>query len=149
MNLKYLYAVITICLILVAAVIIFTVNSEENKNTQTSDVNKFIGTWQLLSTQIGGVDNQNPDTTAFSEKFVDYERYTFLSNGTFYHLVDQDNTSGTWAIHDSVLGLTMNQPTGVVTYSFAYTFSDDINRVSLNFFEDATSYWDFQRLNTG
>jgi hypothetical protein len=149
MNLKYLYTAITICLVLLAIFIILTINSEENKNTPSNDANKFIGTWQLLSTQIGGVANQNPDTTELSEKFVNYERYIFLSNSTFYHIVDQENTSGTWALHNSVLMLSMTQPTGVITYSFEYTFSDDTNRMTLNFIEDTTSYWNFQKITTG
>ena len=140
---KLLLAIATILIIFMSIFVILKVNSEEKKNNLISDVNKFVGQWMLINTE----EYENPDTSEDTDTFVDYETYEFLSNGTYYHVVDEDNISGIWEINNSMLVLTVDEEFGVLPVSYEYVFSDDNNRVTLNFIGNPENFLEFEKIS--
>jgi len=146
MIIKLLGAVAAILVILMSVFVILKVNSVENKDNSISDVDKFVGKWRLINTEADEGVDEIPDTTEEPDNFVGYETYEFLSNGTYYHVVDEDNSSGVWEINNSRLLLTVDEPFGVLPESYEYVFSDDNHRVTLNLIEDPENFLEFEKM---
>ena len=146
MMIKILGVVDAILVILMSIFVILKVNSEENNDNTLSNVDKFVGKWKLINTEADDSEGEIPDTTEEPDNFVDYETYEFLSNGTYYHVVDEDNTSGVWEINNSMLVLTVDEPFGDLPNSYEFVFSDDNHRVTLNLFEDIENFLEFEKI---
>ena len=131
MIIKLLIAIAVILAILMSIFVILKVNSEENNDNTLSNVDKFVGKWKLINNEADDSEGEIPDTTEESDNFVDFETYEFLSNGTYYHVLDEDNTSGIWEINNSILVLTVDEPSGNLLDSYEFAFSDDFYRVTL------------------
>ena len=142
MIIKLLGAIATILVILMSIFVILKINSEENKDNSMSDVDKFVGKWGLINTE----ENENPDTTEEPDNFVDYETYEFLSNRTYHHVVDEDNSSGVWEINNSILVLRMDDSFGVLPVSYEFVFSDNNHRVTLSLIEDPDTFLEFEKI---
>ena len=140
---KLLLAIATILIIFMSIFVILKVNSEEKKNNLISDVNKFVGQWMLINTE----EYENPDTSEDTDTFVDYETYEFLSNGTYHHVVDEDNISGIWEINNSMLVLTVKEPFNILSVFYEFVFSDDNHRFTLNSIEDPFYALEFEKIS--
>ena len=147
MIIKLLGAIAAILVILMSIFVILKVNSEENKDNSISDVDKFVGKWRLINTEADASEDEIPDTTEEPDNFVDYETYEFLSNGTYYHIVDEDNTSGVWEVNKSILVLKFDEPFGGLSVSYEFVFSDDNQRVTLNLIEDPENFMEFEKIS--
>ena len=118
-------------------------NFEENNDSLASDADKFVGKWRLINTE----EDEIPDTTEAPDNSADYETYEFLSNGTYYHVVEDDNTSGDWEINSSMLVLIVDDPFGVLSFSYGYIFSDDVHRFTLNLSENPGDFLEFEKVS--
>ena len=146
MMIKLLGAIAVILVIFMSIFVILKVNFEENKDKIINDAEKFVGKWRLISTEAGESDDEIPDITEEPDNFTNYETYEFLYNGTYYHVVDEDNTSGVWEINDSLLVLTVNASFGVLPVSYEYVFSDDNHMITLNLIEDPEISLEFEKI---
>lgn len=148
MIIKLLTAIATILVILISIFVILKINSEENIDNSISDVDKFVGKWRLINSEADSFEDEIPDTTEEPDSFVDNETYEFLSSGIYYHVVDEDNTSGVWEINNSMLVLTVDEPFGVLPVSYEFVFSDDNHRVTLSLIEDPGNFMEFEKVIT-
>ena len=146
MIIKLLGAIATILVILMSVFVILKINSEENKDNYLSDSDKFVGKWSLLNAEADASEAEIPDSTEESDTSVGYETYVFLSNGTFFHVLNEDNTSGVWEINDSILVLTADESFGVLPVSYEYVFSDDNQIVTLNLIEEPDNFLEFEKV---
>ena len=146
MIIKLLAAVATILVILMSLFVILKVNFEENEDNSISDVDKFVGKWRLITSEADASEDEIPDTTEEPDTLVDYEMYEFLSNGTYYHVADDDNTSGVWEINNSMLVLILDVPFANVSISYKYAFSDDNHRITLSIVEDPENFMEFEKV---
>ncbi len=144
MIIKLIVASATALVIIMSIIVILKVDLQENKNNFTNDTDKFIGKWRLINTESDIPEDQVPDTTEESENIVNYEMYEFLSNGTYYHVLDEKNSSGSWKINNSILVLTEDELYEIFSYN--YIFSNDNNRVTLSTIEDPTNMLEFEKL---
>jgi len=147
MIIKLLGAIAAILVILMSIFVILKVNSEENKDNSISDVNKFVGKWRLINTEADASEDEIPDTTEEPDNFVDYEIYEFLTNGTYYHVMDEDNTSGFWEVNKSLLVLNVDEPFGALPVSYEFVFSDNNQRVTLNLIKDPENFMEFEKIS--
>ena len=145
MFIKLLAVIAAIIMISMSVFVILYVNSEENKNNSGSDLEKFFGKWMLINNQADKVENEITDTTEEPDNFVNYETYEFLSNGTYYYLVDKYNSSGIWEINNSILVLTSNDLSDVLPLYYEYVFNDN-NRVSLTIVDEPDSILEFEKV---
>ena len=143
---KFLVSITMIIVILLSLIVILQINSEENKGKFISDKDKFIGKWNLVYNEADSTNDEVPDTTEEPDNFIANETYELLSNGTYYHIVDEDNFSGSWTINNSILVLTVDDPFGVIPISNEYVFSDNSNRVTLNIVEDPKNLLEFEKI---
>jgi len=146
MMIKLLGIIAAILVIFMSIFVILKVNFEENKDKIINDAEKFVGKWRLINTEAGESDDEIPDITEEPDNFTNYETYEFLYNGTYYHVVDADNTSGVWEINDSLLVLTMDESFGVLPVSYEYVFSDDNHMITLNLIEDPEISLEFEKI---
>ena len=146
MMIKLLGAIAVILVIFMSIFVILKVNFEENKDKTINDAEKFVGKWRLINTEAGESDDEIPDITEEPDNFTNYETYEFLYNGTYYHVVDEDNTSGVWEINDSLLVLTVDASFGVLPVSYEYVFSDDNHMITLNLIEDPGITLEFEKI---
>ena len=146
MMIKLLGAIAVILVIFMSIFVILKVNFEENKDKIINDAEKFVGKWRLINTEAGESDDEIPDITEEPDNFTNYETFEFLYNGTYYHVVDADNTSGVWEINDSLLVLTMDESFGVLPVSYEYVFSDDNHMITLNLIEDPEISSEFEKI---
>ena len=146
MMIKLLGAIAAILVIFMSVFVILKVNFEENKDEFINDAEKFVGKWGLINTEAGESDDEIPDITEESDNFTNYETYEFLYNGTYYHVVDEDNTSGVWEVNDSLLVLTVDASFGVLPVSYEYVFSDDNHMITLNLIENPEISLEFEKI---
>ena len=146
MMIKLLGAIAVILVIFMSIFVILKVNFEENKDKTINDAEKFVGKWRLINTEAGESDDEIPDITEEPDIFTDYETYEFLYNGTYYHSVGEDNSSGVWEINDSLLVLTVDESFGVLPVSYEYVFSDDNHMITLNLIEDPEIGLEFEKI---
>jgi hypothetical protein len=146
MIIKLLGAIATILVIFMSVFVILKINSEESKNNSLSDTEKFVGKWSLITAESDASEDEIPDTTEESDTSIGYETYDFLSNGTYFHVVNEDNISGVWDINDSILVLTADELFGVLPVSYEYVFSDDNQMVTLNLIEDPGNFLEFEKV---
>ena len=146
MMIKLLGAVAAILVIFMSIFVILKVNFEENKDKSIDDSEKFAGIWRLINTGADESDDEIPDITEEPDNFTDYETYEFLYNGTYYHVVDEDNISGVWKINDSLLILTVDESFGVLPVSYDYVFSDDDHKITLNLVDDPDNFLEFEKV---
>ena len=143
---KFIIAIVTIVVILMSIFVILKVNLEDNTGNFNSVKQKFLGTWKLINMGENNDTVQSPDTTEEPDKYINNETYEFLSNGTYYHIVDIENSSGNWEINNSILVLTTNDPFGVLSLSYEYYFYDDNNKLTLTFFGDPENIVELERI---
>ena len=146
MIIKILGTIAAIFVILLSIFVILKINSEENKDNSISDVDKFVGKWRLINTDTDNSDDEMPDTTEEPNKYVNYETYAFLSNGTYYHVLDDDNTSGVWEINNSMLDLTVDDPFGDLTVLYKFVFSDDNHSITLSLVEESEILLELEKI---
>lgn len=146
MAIKLLIFSAAILIIIMSLFAIFKTNLEENKGNFNSDTQKFIGKWRLINTGANEGENEIPDTTEESDNFG-YETYEFLPGGNYYHVLNEDNTSGVWEINNSDLILTVKDPFGVLPLSYEYIFSDDNHRVTLNLVEEPEYFLELEKIS--
>ena len=146
MMIKLLGAIAVILVIFMSIFVILKVNFEENKDKTINDAEKFVGKWRLINTEAGESDDEIPDITEEPDNFTNYETFEFLYNGTYYHVVDEDNTSGVWEVNDSLLVLTVDASFGVLPVSYEYVFSDDNYMITLNLIEDPEISSEFEKI---
>ena len=147
MMIKLLGIIAAILVIFMSIFVILKVNFEENKDKIINDAEKFVGKWRLINTEAGESDDEIPDITEESDNLTNYETYEFFYNGTYYHVVDADNTSGVWEINDSLLMLTVVDASfGVLPVSYEYVFSDANHMITLNLIEDPEISLEFEKI---
>ena len=142
MVIKIIGIIALIIVISMSIFVIIKINSEENNDNSLNDNEKFIGMWRLIKNEEGDI----PDTTEETDTYPDYEEYDFFSNGTYYHVVDDDNSSGIWQINNSILILSDNDPVGLLNVSYVYVFSDDNSKVTLNLIDDNENFLEFEKI---
>ena len=143
---KLIVYIAAILVFLMSLFVILKVNFEDNVNNSISDIDKFVGKWRLIYTPMDESNNEIPDTSEESDNFVNYETYEFLSNGSYYHVVDEDNSSGDWKINNSILVLTVYNQFDDLPLYYEYVFSGDNNKVTLNLFNDSEYYYEFEKI---
>jgi len=148
MIIKLLGVIAAILVILISIFVILKINSEENKDNSISDMDKFVGKWMLINDEADASKDEIPDTTEEPENSVGYETYEFLLNGTYYHVVNEDNISGVWEVNKSILVLKVDEPFGALPVSYEFVFSDDNQRVTLNFIKDPENFMEFEKVTT-
>ena len=146
---KILAAISIIIVILMSAFVLLKINSEQNMENVGSDTSKFIGTWMLIRTEADTSDNDIPDTTEETDTYSNFETYEFLSNGTYYHASNEDNSSGSWEINNSLLILTSHDPFASESFSYEFVFSNDAHSVKLTVADDPERFLEFQKIITG
>ncbi len=142
MIIKTLAAIAIILVILLSLFVLLKTNFEENKDHFISSTDRFVGKWRLIKNEGGEI----PDTTEEIDNFIGNNTYTFLSNGIFYHIVNEENTSGSWKINNSLLVLTLDGPLSVLSLTYEYAFSDDNYRVTLIPLEDSEKFMEFEKV---
>lgn len=109
----------------------------EYKNGNGTDRSRFFGVWKLIDTSEENSETDDvPDTTGETDTLIDYETYEFLSNGTYYHNVDDNNFTGSWETNSSLLFLTTAEPGSQSTFTYEYYFFDDFGSLKLTSSED-------------
>jgi hypothetical protein len=146
---KLLALISIIIVIFMSAYVLLKINSEQNRENLGSDTSKFIGKWKLIRTEADTSDNEISDTTEEPDTYPIFETYEFLTNGTYYHVVDVDNSSGSWKINTSHLILTSHDPFEVIPISYTYVFSDDVHTVTLTVADDPEKFLEFEKIMTG
>ena len=146
MIIKLLGAIAVIVVILMSIFVILKVNSEENNNNSISDLDKFVGKWRLTNTEADISEDELPGTSEETDNFVDYETYEFFSNGTYYHSVNVDNTTGVWEINNSKLILTDDELFGALTNYYNFVFSNDNQKVTLNLIDNPENYMVYEKV---
>ena len=140
MVIKLLFSIAAIIIIAVSLFSILKVNTEEDKIIFNNETQKFIGKWKLIETGEISLIDQTPDTTGEINNYLFNETYDFLFNGIYYHLVDEDNSSGKWEINNSILKLKVNDSLTILPLNYKYSFSDDYNRLILTPLEDSGNF---------
>ena len=148
MIIKLLGAIAAILVITMSILVILKINFEENKDNSIIDIDKFVGKWRLIDTEADASEDEIPDITEEPNNFIDYETYEFLSNGTYYHVMDEDNTSGLWSINNSMLVLTFDESFDILPVSYEFVFSDFNHRVTLTLAEDPENFMEFEKVIT-
>jgi hypothetical protein len=109
----------------------------EYKNGTSIDRSRFFGVWKLIDTsEENSETDDEPGVTGETDALIDYETYEFLSNGTYYHNVDDDNFSGTWKINSSLLFLITTEPDSQSTFTYEYYFFANFGSLKLTSSED-------------
>ena len=144
MIIKLIVASATVLVILVSIIVILNVDFEQHKDNFNNDNDKFTGKWRLISTESDIPEDDVSDTTEEPDNIVNYETFEFLSNGTYYHVIDENNYSGSWEINNSILVLTKDELFEVFSYN--YVFSDNNFRVTLSTIEDPTNMLEFEKI---
>ena len=147
MIIKFLGAIAAIAVIFMSIFVILKINFEENKDNSISYVDKFVGKWKLINAEADSSEDKIPDNSEESDNIMDNETYEFLSNGTYYHIMDEDNISGAWEINNSILVLTVDDPFGVLNDYYEFVFSEDSHRVALNLVEDPENFLLFEKIS--
>lgn len=146
MAIRALGYIVTAIIIVMVVVVLLNINFDENKEDNISDVNKFEGTWHLVNISTDPEENQNPDTTEENDNTMNYEMYNFFKNGSYYHIVGEDNSSGMWILNNSSLILSTDYPYGNLSLSYHYIFSDDNKLLDLNIIDDPSTTYIFEKI---
>jgi len=145
MIIKLLGSIAVILILLMSLFVILTINSETDINKFSSDHDRFVGKWQLITNETENPETQTPGITGELNTLPMYEIYEFFSNNTYRYIVNQENSSGVWGINDSFLILTGYGPLVSVPLFYEYAFSDNDQRVTLNLVDYPEDLLEFEK----